>query len=126
MRSKQMWVRCGLLAVLVMSTGVSAAPSPGQLEPGLTSALASLEVTQVSAKVERPQLLWVGRDWYGVLYLGLWCPTPGATMYYYDVEGKHWWLVPTNGVLRVTGKGTLYVAAVKDCVTSDLLIITIS
>ena len=126
MRSKQMWVRCGLLAVMVMSTGVSAAPSPGQLGPGLASAITSLEATQVSDQVARPQLVWVGRDWYGALYLGLWCPTPGATMYYYVVDGKYWWPVPTNGVLRVTGKGTLYVAAVKDYVTSDLLIITIS
>ncbi len=124
MRSKQMWVRCGLLAVVVMSTCVSAAPSPGQLWPGLASGLASLEVTRVYDKVEMPELDRVSVDWYDNLWLWLSCPTPGAELWY-TVDGERWWLIH-SGVLIVTEPVTLYVVAIKDGMCpSDILVIRV-
>ncbi len=112
MRSKQMLVRCGLLAVVVMSTCVSAAPSPGQLWPGLASGLASLEVTQIP-QLPTPILItnWAF-DWHGRLWLWLSCQIPGAVMRY-TLDGSN----PKcdspicDGLLILRGHGTVKVQA---------------
>ncbi len=80
MRSKQMWVRCGLLAVVVMSASVSAAPSPGQLWPSMVRGIAGLEVTEIP-QLEKPRWAY-DVTWYGAVVIYLWSPTPGATIRY--------------------------------------------
>ncbi len=126
MRSKQMWVRCGLLAVVVMSATVSAAPSPGQLWPGLAGGLARLEVTQMS-RVATPELDYWAVDWHGRLWLWLSCPTPGAVMRYtLDGSDPQYYSPICDGLLILTGHGTLKVRAFAEGMyTSKILVIYI-
>jgi hypothetical protein len=127
MRSKQMWVRCGLLAVVVMSTCVAAAPSPGQFWPGLAGAITSLEATQVYNQVAAPKLDGWAVDWHGRLWLWLSCPTPGAVMRCTgDGSDPQYYSPVCPGVLIVSGKGTLKVRAFQGGMcASDILVITI-
>jgi len=126
MRSKQMLVRCGFLAVVVMSTCVSAAPSPGRLLPGLASGLAGLEVTQVY-QVATPQLDGYTFDWYDCVWLWLWCPTPGAVMRYtVDGTNPQYDSPVYHGLLIVRGTGIVKVRAFKDGMyPSNILVIYI-
>ena len=128
MRSKQMLVRCGLLAVLVMSASVSAAPSPGQLWSGLAGGIASMEVTQVT-QVAPPEIDYWAVDWYGRLWIWLRCPTPGAVIRYTANGSYPQYYSPLYvGPLIITGNGTLKVRAFKDGVYggSKVLVIKIS
>lgn len=126
MRSKQTLVRCGLLAVLVMSASASAAPSPGQLWPSLAGDLASLQVTQVS-RVATPELVCWAVDWYGFLWLWVSCPTPGATMHYtLDGSSPTYYSPVCDGLLILAGTGTVKVwALAPNMYPSKLLVLYI-
>jgi hypothetical protein len=115
-----------LLAVLVMSAGVSAAPSPGQLLPSLASGLASLEVTQMS-QVQTPQLKYWARDWNGNIWLWLSCPTSGATIRRtLDGSTPQFYSPVCKVPLILSGRGTLKVRAFKDgMLASKILVIYI-
>ncbi|MCU0917313.1 MAG: chitobiase/beta-hexosaminidase C-terminal domain-containing protein [Planctomycetes bacterium] len=128
MRSKQMLVRCGILAVVLMSTGVvAAAPSPAQVWPSLAGGLVSLEVTHGYYECEMPQLTAYGVDWYGRLWLWFSCPTFGSTIRYTgDGSDPQWYSPVCNGVLIVTGTGTLKLRAFANGMwPSHVLTITI-
>ncbi len=113
MRSKQMLVRCGLLAV-VMSASVSAASGPGQFLPSLASAITSMEVTQM-AQVEPPKLDYWAVDWNGRIWLWLSCPTPGAVIRG-TVDGSvpQFYSYVCPRPLILTGRGTLKLRAFKN------------
>jgi hypothetical protein len=105
-------VRCGILAILLMSVTASAAPGSGQLWPSLASGIASLEATTV--QVAPPELDCWGVDWYGRVWLWLSCPTSGATMRY-TVDGStpQYYSPVCEDLLIVAGTGTLKVRAFK-------------
>ncbi|MEN6423901.1 MAG: chitobiase/beta-hexosaminidase C-terminal domain-containing protein [Phycisphaerales bacterium] len=126
MRSKQMLVRCGLLAVLVMSADVSAAPAPGLLLPGLASGLASLEVTQM-AQVKTPKLDAWAVDWNGRIWLWISCATPGAKIVRtLDGATPQSYSPVCKRPLILTGRGTLKVRAFKTgMLPSNILVIRI-
>ena len=126
MRSKQMLVQCGLLAV-VMSTCVSAAPSPGQFWPGMAGAISSLEATQVYPQVATPELYYWAVDWYNWYWLWLSCSTPSATMKYtVDGTDPRYDSPVCYGLLIVSGKGTVKVRAFRGgMAASKILVITI-
>jgi len=125
-----MWVGCGLLAVVVMmmmSTCVSAAPSPGQPWPGLANTITSLEATQIYGQVATPHLDCWAIDWRGCVWLWLSCPTPGAVVRYtLDGSDPKYYSPLCDGLLILCGHGTLKVQALAPGLyASNILVITI-
>ena len=114
MSSKQRLVRCGLLAMVLMSTCVSAAPSPGLIWPSLASSLASVEATQVYYKVAPPHLDAWAVDWHRRVWLWLSCATPDAVMRCTgDGSDPTYYSYACDGLLIVTGIGTVKVRSFR-------------